>query len=150
MLHRKLRQDLAAMQTASIGTDLLTSESSYLGEQDGQLYGIGRWHRMLAMLVDHSLCSYPRLVNQGGNVTALIPHKDAYLLAATSNSLWLVRGDPVADGGLQNVSRDVGVVGPRAWCRDHLDRYYFLSSHGLYTVSASGDGLQGIVGRCYS
>lgn len=80
----------------------------------------------------------------GGNVVALIPHKDAYLMAATSSSLWVVRGDPVADGGLQNISRDVGMVGPRAWCRDHLDRYYFLSSHGLYTVSASGDGLQAL------
>ena len=80
----------------------------------------------------------------GGNITALIPHKDAYLLAATSSSLWAVRGDPAADGGLQNISRDVGIVGPRAWCRDHLDRYYFLSSHGLYTVSASGDGVQGL------
>lgn len=80
----------------------------------------------------------------GGNITALIPHKDAYMLAATSSSLWVIRGDPTAEGGLQNVSRDVGIVGPRAWCRDHLDRYYFLSSHGLYTVSASGDGLQAL------
>lgn len=80
----------------------------------------------------------------GGNIVALIPHKDAYMLAATSSSLWVVRGDPVADGGLQNISRDVGIVGPRAWCRDHLDRYYFLSSHGLYTVSASGDGVQAL------
>lgn len=80
----------------------------------------------------------------GGNVTALIPHKDAYLLAATNSSLWVVRGDPAADGAMQNISRDVGVVGPRAWCRDHLDRYYFLSSHGLYTVSASGEGLQAL------
>ena len=80
----------------------------------------------------------------GGNISALIPHKDAYLLAATSSSLWVVRGDPAADGGLQNISRDVGIVGARAWCRDHLDRYYFLSSHGLYTVSASGDGVQGL------
>ena len=78
----------------------------------------------------------------GGNITALIPHKDAYLLAATSSSLWAVQGDPTAEGRLHNISRDVGIVGPRAWCRDHLDRYYFLSSHGLYTVSASGDGLQ--------
>lgn len=77
----------------------------------------------------------------GGNVTALIPHKDSYLLAATSGSLWSVQGDPTAEGRLQNISRDVGIVGPRAWCRDHLDRYYFLSSRGLYTVSASGDGL---------
>ena len=65
-------------------------------------------------------------------------------MAATSSSLWVVRGDPTAEGGLQNVSRDVGIVGPRAWCRDHLDRYYFLSSHGLYTSSASGDGLQAL------
>ncbi len=80
----------------------------------------------------------------GGNITALLPHKDAYMLAATSGSLWVVRGDPTADGQLQNISRDVGMVGARAWCRDHLDRYYFLSSHGLYTVSASGDGLQAL------
>lgn len=78
---------------------------------------------------------------QGSDITALIPHKDAYLLAATSDSLWVVRGDPTADGRLQNISRDVGIIGARAWCRDHLDRYYFLSSHGLYTVSAAGDGL---------
>jgi hypothetical protein len=80
----------------------------------------------------------------GGSIVALIPHKDAYLLAATSDSLWVVQGDPTADGRLQNISRDVGMVGPRAWCRDHLDRYYFLSSHGLYTVSSSGDGLQAV------
>lgn len=80
----------------------------------------------------------------GGTIKALIPHKDAYLLAATSDSLWVLQGDPTADGRMQNISRDVGMVGPRAWCRDHLDRYYFLSSKGLYTVSASGDGLQAL------
>ena len=80
----------------------------------------------------------------GTNVVALIPHKDAYLLAATSSSLWAIQGDPAGDGGLRNITRDVGMVGAKAWCRDHLDRYYFLSSHGLYTVSASGDGLQAI------
>lgn len=80
----------------------------------------------------------------GGNVTALIPHKDSHLLAATSSSMWAVQGDPTADGGLRNVSRDVGIVGPRAWCRDHLDRYYCVSSHGLYTISADGSSLQGL------
>lgn len=80
----------------------------------------------------------------GADVVALIPHKDAYLLAATSSSFWVVQGDPAADGTLRNISRDVGIVGAKAWCRDHLDRYYFLSSHGLYTISASGDGLQAL------
>ena len=80
----------------------------------------------------------------GGKITALAPHKDSYMLAATSSSLWSIQGDPTAEGRLQNISRDVGIIGPRAWCRDHLDRYYFLSSQGLYTASASGDGLTGL------
>lgn len=80
----------------------------------------------------------------GANVTALAPHKDAYMLAGTSSSLWVVQGDPTADGTLRNVSREIGIIGARAWCRDHLDRYYFLSSRGLYTVSPSGDGLQAL------
>jgi hypothetical protein len=80
----------------------------------------------------------------GGNIVALAPHKDAYLLAATASSLWVMQGDPTSDGRLQNISRDVGMVGPRAWCRDHLDRYYFLSSYGLYTVAPSGDGLEAL------
>lgn len=103
-----------------------------------------------SMIADVSDASRPFVIQLseagelGANVTALIPHKDAYLLAATSGSLWALQGDPTADGRLQNISRDVGIVGPRAWCRDHLDRYYFLSSTGLYTVSASGDGLQAL------
>jgi hypothetical protein len=80
----------------------------------------------------------------GSDVVALVPHKDAYLLAATSDTLWVVQGDPTAGGGLRNISRDVGMVGATAWCRDHLDRYYFLSSHGLYTVGADGSGLQAL------
>jgi hypothetical protein len=80
----------------------------------------------------------------GADVVSLIPHKDAYMLAATSNSLWVLQGDPTADGSLRNISRGVGMVGAKAWCRDHLDRYYFLSSHGLYTVAASGEGLQAL------
>jgi hypothetical protein len=80
----------------------------------------------------------------GANVVSLVPHKDAFLLAATSSSLWSIQGDPAESGTLTNISREVGMVGPKAWCRDHLDRYYFLSSYGLYTVSASGQGLQAL------
>lgn len=80
----------------------------------------------------------------GGDVVALVPHKDAFLLAATSNSLWVVSGDPTAGGSMRNVSRGVGMVSARAWCKDHMDRVYFLSSHGLYTVGADGQGLQAV------
>jgi len=80
----------------------------------------------------------------GGNVVALVPHKDAYLLAATSNSLWAISGDPAANGAMRNISRGVGMVTARSWCKDHMDRVYFLSSHGLYTVGADGQGLQAV------
>lgn len=80
----------------------------------------------------------------GKEVIAFIPHKDNYLLAFTSGSMWVIQGDPAHDGAMRNISREVGIVGPKAWTRDHLDRYYFLSPHGLYVVSANGDGLQAI------
>ena len=80
----------------------------------------------------------------GGDVVALVPHKDSHLLAATSNGLWVVAGDPAGDGAMRNISRGVGMVAARAWCKNHMDRVYFLSSHGLYTVGTDGQGLQAI------
>jgi hypothetical protein len=80
----------------------------------------------------------------GGNVVALIPHKDRFLLGFTSTSMWAIQGDPTADGVMRNVSREVGMVTARSWCKDHLDRLYFLSSHGLYAANADGSGLEPI------
>jgi hypothetical protein len=80
----------------------------------------------------------------GEEPTALIPHKDAFLLAATKDSLWVMQGDPTAEGTLRNIARGVGIVGPRAWCKDHMDRVFFLSPDGFYTISASGEGLQAV------
>ena len=77
----------------------------------------------------------------GGLPTAMVPHRDAFLLAATVNDLWVVQGDPVAGGKLRNVSRDVGIAGPRAWCKAG-DDVLFLSADGLYMVRASGEGLK--------
>ena len=80
----------------------------------------------------------------GDAVVALIPHKDRYLLGFTADSMWAIQGDPTHDGAMKNVSRDVGCVTARSWCKDHIDRVYFLSSHGLYTCGADGSGLEPI------
>lgn len=72
--------------------------------------------------------------------TALVPCEDGHLLAATSKSLWIVRGDPVAGGGLQNVSKHVGILGSRAWCMTNR-QVVFLSSDGLYHISQDGSDL---------
>lgn len=88
----------------------------------------------------------------GDVCTALMPFRDTSLLAATRWGIWLIQGDPIT-GSLQNVSRGVGVIGPRAWCRiedartgDALVRYAFafLSPTGLFLIAPGGDGLQSL------
>ena len=79
----------------------------------------------------------------GDRCTALVPHRDAAMLAATARSLWAVRGDPGANGSLQRVSANVGVVTKRAWCKAE-DAILFLGQDGLYQVAADGSGLAGL------
>lgn len=79
---------------------------------------------------------------QGPTVVALVPHKDAYLLAFSANSIWVMAGDP-ATGSMRRVSDQVGIIGASAWCVAH-DTVYFLSARGLYSVGADGSGLTAI------
>lgn len=76
----------------------------------------------------------------GGDVVALIPHKDTYLLGFTADETWVQQGDPLT-GTRRNVSREVGIIGADAWCENH-GTVYFLSSHGLYSVGVDGSGLK--------
>jgi hypothetical protein len=73
----------------------------------------------------------------GEAITALVPHQDAILLAATESTLWIVRGDPAAGGGLKNLSRNVGIVSSAAWCKVD-NTVVFLADDGIYMVDASG------------
>jgi len=72
--------------------------------------------------------------------TAMIAHKDATMLVASSQSLWLLSGDPAADGSLRRVSENVGIIGDRAWCKVE-DTVFFLATDGVYHVGADGSGL---------
>jgi hypothetical protein len=81
----------------------------------------------------------------GDAVTALVPHRDSSILAATANSLWVVEGDPAANGTLKNVSRDVGIVSGTAWTKVG-DTIVFLANDGLYSVSANGSDLASLSG----
>lgn len=78
----------------------------------------------------------------GETVVALVPCRDTYLAGFTADETWVQTGDPLT-GGRRNVSRDVGILGPSAWCLNH-DTLYFLSSHGLYAMGIDGGGLKAI------
>jgi len=78
----------------------------------------------------------------GDTVVAVIPHKDAFMLAFTAGETWVLAGDP-ATGSLRRVSDQVGIIGASAWCVNH-DTVFFMSEHGLYSVGADGSGVQPI------
>jgi len=72
----------------------------------------------------------------GEPMTALIPFGDDYLVFGGRSSLWVMRGDPVLGGTLNNISRSVGVAGPRAWCHTPNGGLVFLArSGGLYMLA---------------
>jgi hypothetical protein len=71
----------------------------------------------------------------GEAVTALIPFSDDYLIFGCSNSLWVLRGDPAAGGRIDNLSYEIGIVSPRAWCHGSLGEVYFLSTDGIFRLA---------------
>lgn len=79
----------------------------------------------------------------GAVPTCLIPHKDQYVVGATASTLWVLSGDPALDGTLRNVHREVGIVGPTAWCKV-VDDIIFLAANDIYRVHCSGANLQNL------
>lgn len=71
----------------------------------------------------------------GEDITALCAFSDDFLLFGCPNSLWVMRGDPLAGGSLDNLSRNVGVVSRGAWCRGPSNEFIFLSRDGLYMLA---------------
>ena len=67
-------------------------------------------------------------------ILALMPHSDQYLIFGCERSLWLLTSDPAYGGTIQALSRDVGVLGPNAWCNLPDGSIVFLSRDGLYQI----------------
>ncbi len=69
-------------------------------------------------------------------VSALIPFQDDLLFMGGDHSFWVMRGDPAAGGRIDNISRQIGIVGQRAWAWDPIGTLYFMGQNGLYRFSA--------------
>lgn len=72
----------------------------------------------------------------GQPITALIATSDECLLVACTNSIWLIKGDPLAGGSLVNISHDIGIVSHGAYCLTPEGAIIFLSHDGLYMMYA--------------
>ncbi len=76
-------------------------------------------------------------------VTALIPSTDDFLIVGCTNSVWILRGDPLyGSNKLNSLSRSVGIVSPSAWCRGPAGEIYFLGTNGLNVIPPGGGGIQ--------
>jgi hypothetical protein len=71
----------------------------------------------------------------GDIIRALIPFGDDYLIFGCANSIFLLDGDPVSGGSLDEIDNSTGIYGPWAWCKDGKGNLYFWGSGGLYKMS---------------
>lgn len=70
----------------------------------------------------------------GDPVTALVPHTDKCMIIGCTKSLHILRGDPRAGGGVDELSSRIGIVDAGAFCRSPSGWLFFLSSDGLYAM----------------
>lgn len=70
---------------------------------------------------------------RGETITAIMPIDDGTLYVATEHTLWRMQGDP-ANGEMHLVSREYGVVGPKAWCAAN-QRLFFVSHRGFVSLT---------------
>ena len=75
-------------------------------------------------------------------ITALIAYDDDNLIFGARHSLWLLRGDPLFGGQIDNLSETVGILDGNAWCRVSDGSICFLSRDGLYMMSGVQAGPQ--------
>ena len=70
---------------------------------------------------------------RGETITAIMPIDNGTLYVATQHTMWRLLGDP-ANGDMQLVSREYGVVGPNAWCNANR-RLLFVSHRGFVSLT---------------
>ncbi len=71
----------------------------------------------------------------GDVITAMIPYTDDVLIFGCDHQIWIMRGDPLQGGQLDQVSGVIGMAWGEAWCLDPYGNVYFFSNKmGIYTM----------------
>jgi hypothetical protein len=74
----------------------------------------------------------------GSVIKAMIPHGDSSMVFASSNSMWLLRGDPT-DGTFVQISDEIGIIAPGAWAVSPDGVIAFLSNDGVYLMGSGSE-----------
>lgn len=69
------------------------------------------------------------------SVTALVPFNDDVMIIGGDHSIYLMRGDPMAGGQIDQVTDSIGFAYGQAWCQDSTGTVYFLSNKcGVFSM----------------
>lgn len=63
-------------------------------------------------------------------INTMIPYNDDLLIFGCDHSIWLLRGDPMSAGRLDEISKTIGIAFGNSWCRDERGVIYFFGSKG--------------------
>ena len=74
-------------------------------------------------------------------IRALISFHDDYLIFGCASTIWILRGDAVAGGSLDNLSDTTGMYGSNSWCFDDNRNLYFWGTGGVYKIEADFSGI---------
>lgn len=74
-------------------------------------------------------------------IRSLISFHDDYLIFGCASTLWVLRGDPVAGGSLDNLSDTTGMFGANSWCFDDDRNLYFWGTGGIYKIESNFSGI---------
>jgi len=74
-------------------------------------------------------------------VRSIISFHDDYLIFGCASTMWILRGDPVAGGSLDNLSDTTGMFGSNSWCFDDDRNLYFWGSGGIYKIESNFSGI---------
>lgn len=77
-------------------------------------------------------------------VRSLISFHDDYLIFGCATSIWILRGDAVSGGSLDNLSDTTGMYGSNSWCFDDNRNLYFWGSGGIYKLASDFSGMENL------
>jgi hypothetical protein len=67
-------------------------------------------------------------------ITCLAPMNDDLMVIGGDHTLWLMRGDPADGGRIDNLSQQMGILGPDSWCTDPNGTFYFFGNGVLWSM----------------
>lgn len=71
-------------------------------------------------------------------VTCLAPMNDDLMVIGGDHTLWLMRGDPADGGRIDNISQQMGILGPDSYCFGPDNTFYFFGNGVLWRMPLGG------------